>query len=131
MYIQGSSTNWKDFLLGLKTRGLRGIIFVGIDDHPGLKRAIMEVLPEAYWQRCYVHFLRNALDICPLEAATIALLSGDGFYDRRDAAEARREHVQRSLEMIGREPVAVLRFVAWPHPFGELTTPNIPFVVHR
>ena len=55
-----SSTSWKDFLLGLKKRGLRGVIFVGSDDHPGLKRAIIEVLPEAYWQRCYVHFLRNA-----------------------------------------------------------------------
>jgi transposase-like protein len=31
------------------------------DDHAGLKRAIREVLPEAHWQRCYVHFLRNAL----------------------------------------------------------------------
>jgi transposase-like protein len=60
-----SSTSWKDFLLGLKTRGLRGVIFVGRDDHPGLKRAIMEVLPEAYWQRCDVHFLRNALDYLP------------------------------------------------------------------
>jgi transposase-like protein len=45
-----SSTSWKDFLLGLKGRGLRGIIFVVSDDHPGLKRAITEVLPEAYWQ---------------------------------------------------------------------------------
>ena len=42
-----STTSWKDFLLGLKTRGLRGVIFVGSDDHPGLKRAIIEVLPEA------------------------------------------------------------------------------------
>jgi putative transposase len=40
----------EDFLLGLKGRGLRGIIFVVSDDHPGLKRTIMEVLPEAYWQ---------------------------------------------------------------------------------
>ena len=25
----------------------------------------MEVLPQTYWQRCYVHFLRNALDYLP------------------------------------------------------------------
>ena len=31
-------------------------------DHAGLRKAIAEVLPEAAWQRCYVHFLRNALD---------------------------------------------------------------------
>jgi putative transposase len=60
-----SSTSWKDFLLGLKTRGLRGAIFAVSDDHPGFKRAIREVLPEAYWQRCYVHFLRIALDYLP------------------------------------------------------------------
>jgi transposase-like protein len=35
------------------------------DDHAGLKAAIREVLPEAVWQRCYVHFLRNALDYVP------------------------------------------------------------------
>ena len=64
-----SSTSWKDFLLALKARGLRGVIFAVSDDHPGLKRAIMEVLPEAYWQRCYVHFLRNALDHLPRKVA--------------------------------------------------------------
>ncbi len=40
-----SSTSWKEFLLGLKRRGLRGVIFAVSDDHPGLKRAIIEVLP--------------------------------------------------------------------------------------
>jgi putative transposase len=40
-----SSTSWKEFLLGLKRRGLRGVIFAVSDDHPGLKRAIAEVLP--------------------------------------------------------------------------------------
>jgi putative transposase len=39
-------------LLELKERGLRGVEFV--DDHPGLKRAIAEVLLEAARQRCYV-----------------------------------------------------------------------------
>jgi putative transposase len=46
-----SATSWKEFLLGLKRRGLRGVLFAVSDDHPGLKRAIIEVLPEAYWQR--------------------------------------------------------------------------------
>ena len=64
-----SSTSWKDFLLALKGRGLRGVIFAVTDDHPGLKWVIMEVLPEAYWQRCYVHFLHNALDYLPRKLA--------------------------------------------------------------
>jgi putative transposase len=51
--------------LNLQQRGLHGVEFVVSDDHPGLKAAIREVLTEAAWQRCYVHFLRNALDYVP------------------------------------------------------------------
>jgi putative transposase len=57
-----STTSWRDFLAKLRQRGLRGVEFVATDDHAGLKQAVVEVLPEAAWQRCYVHFLRNALD---------------------------------------------------------------------
>ena len=39
--------------------------FVVSDDHAGLKRAVRD---EAVWQRCYVHFLRNALDYLPRKA---------------------------------------------------------------
>ena len=60
-----SRSSWRDFLLALKSRGLAGVELVVSDDHPGLKQAIREVLPEAAWQRCYVHFLRNALDYVP------------------------------------------------------------------
>ena len=86
-----SATSWKDFLLGLKRRGLRGVVFAVSDDHPGLKRAIMEVLPEAFWQRCYVHFLRNALDHLPRKIADDCLVELRRLYDRRNAEEARRD----------------------------------------
>ena len=86
-----SSTSWKEFLLGLKRRGLRGVIFAVSDDHPGLKRAISEVLSEAFWQRCYVHFLRNALDYLPRKVADDCLVELRWLYDRRNAEEARRD----------------------------------------
>jgi putative transposase len=86
-----SSTSWKEFLLGLKRRGLRGVIFAVSDDHPGLKRAISEVLSEAFWQRCYVHFLRNALDYLPRKVADDCLIELRWLYDRRNAEEARRD----------------------------------------
>ena len=57
-----SRSSWRDFLLGLKARGLHGVEFVVADDHAGLRAALREVLAEAAYQRCYVHFLRNALD---------------------------------------------------------------------
>ena len=48
-----SRTSWRDFLLGLKERGLFGVEFVVSDDHEGLRQAIREVPPGADWQRCY------------------------------------------------------------------------------
>jgi transposase-like protein len=86
-----SATSWKDFLLALKGRGLTGVLLAISDDHPGLKKAIAEVLPEAAWQRCYVHFLRNALDYLPRKANDDCLVELRWLYDRRDLEEARRD----------------------------------------
>ncbi len=55
-----SEGSWTEFLSHLKERGLRGVEYVVSDSHEGLKHAISKVLPTALWQRCYVHFLRNA-----------------------------------------------------------------------
>jgi putative transposase len=86
-----SESSWRDLLLSLKERGLQGVEFVVSDDHPGLKQAIQEVLPEAAWQRCYVHFLRNALDYLPRKAKDDCLVELRWLYDRRDGEEARRD----------------------------------------
>src|SRR5512132_1610996 len=60
-----SRSSWRDFLFSLRDRALAGVEFVVADDHAGLKASIREVLPEAAYQRCYVHFLRNALSYVP------------------------------------------------------------------
>jgi len=88
-----SRSSWRDFLAGLKARGLYGVEFVVSDNHEGLKAAIREVLPEAVWQRCYVHFLRNALDYVPRKVDDDCLMELRWFYDRRDLAEVRRDLV--------------------------------------
>jgi putative transposase len=51
---------WRAFLRSLTRRGLRGVKLVISDAHEGLKAAAAKVL-NATWQRCKVHFLRNAL----------------------------------------------------------------------
>ena len=51
---------WTAFLRSLTRRGLRGVKLVISDAHEGLKAAAAKVL-KASWQRCRVHFLRNAL----------------------------------------------------------------------
>ena len=86
-----SRTSWRDFLRGLKERGLFGVEFVVSDDHEGLKQAIREILPGAYWQRCYVHFLRNALDYLSRKLADDCLQELRWIYDRRELTEARRD----------------------------------------
>ena len=86
-----SWTSWRDFLRGLKERGLFGVEFVVSDDHEGLKQAIREILPGAHWQRCYVHFLRNALDYLSRKLADDCLHELRWIYDRRELAEARRD----------------------------------------
>ena len=54
-----AETFWTDFLRGLARRGLRGVKLVISDAHEGLKAAVSKIL-RATWQRCRVHFMRNA-----------------------------------------------------------------------
>ncbi len=86
-----SRSSWKDFLVGLKDRGLHGVEYIVADDHAGLRAAVREVLPDAWFQRCYVHFLRNALDHLPRKADDDCLQELRWIYDRRDLAEARAD----------------------------------------
>ena len=86
-----SQTSWRDFLLDLKQRGLTGVEFVVSDDHAGLKKAIAEILPTAVWQRCYVHFLRNALDYLPRRGDDDCMMELRWLYDRHDIQESRRD----------------------------------------
>src|SRR6195952_5419627 len=55
-----AETFWTGFLRKLARRGLRGVKLVFSDAHEGIKAAVAKVLT-ATWQRCRVHFMRNAL----------------------------------------------------------------------
>ena len=55
-----AETFWTAFLRKLTRRGLRGVKLVISDAHEGIKAAVAKVL-NATWQRCRVHFMRNAL----------------------------------------------------------------------
>jgi transposase-like protein len=51
---------WTAFLRKLARRGLRGVKLVISDAHEGIKAAVSKLL-HGSWQRCRVHFMRNAL----------------------------------------------------------------------
>lgn len=61
---------WTTFLRDLAKRGLRGVKLVISDAHEGLKAAITRVVG-ATWQRCRVHFMRNALAHVPRGQHTV------------------------------------------------------------
>jgi putative transposase len=65
-----AETFWSGFLKGLVKRGLRGVKLVISDAHDGLKHAIARVLGAA-WQRCRVHWMRNALAHVPKGQQTV------------------------------------------------------------
>jgi putative transposase len=52
---------WTEFLRDLRDRGLHGVQLVISDAHRGLTAGIATILQGAAWQRCRVHFMRNAL----------------------------------------------------------------------
>jgi transposase-like protein len=55
-----AETFWTEFLRSLARRGLRGVKLVISDSHEGIKAAVSKIF-SATWQRCRVHFMRNAL----------------------------------------------------------------------
>ena len=59
---------WLGFLRDLKDRGVTGVLLVTSDAHLGLKAAVAHVFSGATWQRCRVHFMRNALSSVPKQA---------------------------------------------------------------
>jgi hypothetical protein len=77
MASRESRSAWKDFLMGLRSRGLKGVEFVVSDDHAGLVAAIDEVIPEAAWQRATYISSGMRLITCRASMATIACRNSD------------------------------------------------------
>jgi putative transposase len=93
---------WRSFLRSLVERGLTGVQLVVSDAHAGLKKAIAQVLG-CPWQRCSVHFLREALGHArreqqPMLAALLRPIFG------ADSGRQARELVSDALERL-RKPL--------------------------
>ena len=86
---EGSS--WPAFIRRLVERGLHGVRLVISDDHPGLVRAIREQLLGSGWQRCRVHFTRNAQELVPRQARSMVASAIRSVFEQPDEAAARAE----------------------------------------
>ena len=94
---------WVEFLRSLARRGLRGVKLVISDAHEGLKAAITKVL-SATWQRCRVHFMRNALAYAgKTQKRVVAAWVGTAFA-QDDAAAARKQWSEVADQMRPRLP---------------------------
>ena len=82
---------WLQFLRGLVARGLKGVRLVTSDAHEGLKGAIAAVLQGASWQRCRVHFVRNALALVPKSAQQMVAATIRTVFVQPDADSAREQ----------------------------------------
>jgi transposase-like protein len=93
---------WRSFLRSLVERGLTGVQLVVSDAHAGLKKAIAQVLG-CPWQRCSVHFLREALGhVRKDQQGMVAALLRPLFTG--DSGEFARELVGDGLERL-RKPL--------------------------
>jgi len=114
---------WTGFLRSLMRRGLRGVKLVISDAHEGLKAAAAKVL-KATWQRCRVHFLRNALAYANKgqRQMVFALINTIFAQETAQAAHTQwrivtdqlRERFPRLAQMMGAAEHEVLAFMDFP-----------------
>jgi putative transposase len=114
---------WTSFLRSLTRRGLRGVKLVIADSHEGLKAAAAKVL-KATWQRCKVHFLRNALAHAGKgqRQMVLAMINTVFAQENLDAAIAQwrvvadqlRDKFPRLATMLDKSEADVLAYMSFP-----------------
>src|SRR5216117_426748 len=114
---------WRGFLRSLVERGLSGVQLVVSDAHAGLKKAIAQVLG-CPWQRCSVHFLREALGHArreqqPMLAALLRpIFNADTREQARelvgDALERLRKPLPKIANLLEEAEEDLLAFYAFP-----------------
>jgi putative transposase len=82
---------WTEFLTSLRERGLSGVQLVISDAHLGLKAAIAQVFAGAAWQRCRVHFMRNALARVPKASSAMVAALIRTIFAQPDEASVRAQ----------------------------------------
>ena len=91
-----SSRNCEEVLKDLKRRGVQRVRIFITDDLPGLEEAIKKIFPEADWQLCVLHAVRDALNKVRKK-------------DREAVAEALKKIYRAETEEEAREALGSLR----------------------
>ena len=127
---------WTAFLRSLVARGLSGVRLVTSDAHRGLKGAIEAVLQGASWQRCRVHFMRNALCLVPKAAQQMVGATIRTVFAQPDAKSAQEQWLRvtdgfrprfpKLASLMDQAEVAVLSYAAFPQEHWQKIWSNNP-----
>jgi putative transposase len=127
---------WTAFLCSLVARGLSGVSLVTSDSHRGLKSAVEAVLQGTSWQRCRVHFMRNALSLVPkatqqMVGATIRTVfaqpdTGSAHQQWRRVAESFRGRFAKLACLMDEAEEDVLAYASFPAEHWQKIWSNNP-----
>ena len=114
---------WTRFLRSLTARGLRGVKHLVSDAHEGLKAAAAKVMGTS-WQRCRVHFMRNALVhvgvkqramvAAAIRTAFVQETKDDAHKEWRTVADRLRDRFPRLSVLMDEAENDVLAYMAFP-----------------
>ena len=115
---------WTAFLRKLARRGLRGVKLVISDAHEGLKAAISKIL-SATWQRCRVHFMRNALAHAGKSGRRVVSAFVATAFAQNDAESAKQQWRRVADQLRPKVPkLAALMDEAEPDVLAYMTFPS-------
>jgi putative transposase len=127
---------WTSFLRSLVGRGLGGVRLVTSDAHRGLKDAVEAVLQGASWQRCRVHFMRNALSLVPKAAQQMVGATIRTVFAQPDAKSAHQQWLRvsegfrhrfaRLSELMDEAEEDVLAYASFPQEHWQKIWSNNP-----
>lgn len=102
--------SWQTFFKDLKARGLDGVHMVISDAHKSILRAITKTYPDAAWQRCQVHFVRNILTETPTRFKEGLKTELRNMFNASDIEEARRlrDEIIRDYRSVAEKAVELL-----------------------
>ena len=103
-------SHWKDFLKGLKDRGMHGVHLVISDDHSGLGAARRSVLGSVPWQRCQFHLQQNAGAYVPKQAMRMEVAADIRSMFNAPDRKTAEEFLQAAIQKYA---VSAPRLSAW------------------
>ena len=103
--------SWSNFFRYLKERGLNGVKLVISDKASGLVDVLGDFFPEAKWQRCVVHWYRNAFVKCPYKHAKSVAAMLKAIHAQEDKEAARQKAILVAEKLRKMKLDAVAKFV--------------------